>query len=286
MATPAPAAAAPPAGAVPVAVPPPAALGGAQPQQQQVVYYVYQMGSTPGAASGQSQAIDWTVCFSFYFLRTALNFLNIASWVIYIAGTSKAQSNCNGGLYDPPNTYPVPPLQWQLQPNNSYDLSTGDCVTIYGLLWWSVWLQFISVVTATVTSFAMFSHKSWVRAVFTPTMYFFIMSSVLLFFTADSSNQQTWILNKRGNDNLNAHNQWLSATTLTLVGAVASLICNFLWIVWNSFGDIPDAAKAPVPAAAPAPHVDGDAFVVPPDTKAPAQQAAPTTSVTVGPSSA
>ena len=58
-----------------------------------------------------------------------------------------------------------------------------------------------------------------------------------------------------------------------LIAAAQSLICNFIWIVWNSYGDIP-AAAAPA-----APAVDGDAFIAPADDKL--AQATTTPTVTV-----
>lgn len=57
-----------------------------------------------------------------------------------------------------------------------------------------------------------------------------------------------------------------------LIAAAQSLICNFIWIVWNSYGDIPAAAHAPA-----APAIDGEAFVAPADDK----HAHPTTTPTV-----
>lgn len=78
-----------PAAAPPAPVPAPVAASG----QQQVVYYVYQVAAPQGgAAADKGQAMDWSVCFTFYFLRTALNFLNIASWVIFLAGIAKVRS--------------------------------------------------------------------------------------------------------------------------------------------------------------------------------------------------
>lgn len=201
-----------PAAAPPAPVPAPAAASG----QQQVVYYVYQVAAPQGgAAADKGQAMDWSVCFTFYFLRTALNFLNIASWVIFLAGIAKvrgaggliasdvqqptpahlclhlaasascappclppsatlaakcsiargrhalyverrailgylprrpdhatpspphhaqAQANCNAGYFDTtPSGYPYPGVGWGA--SQPYNLTTGDCGTIYGLTW-------------------------------------------------------------------------------------------------------------------------------------------------------
>lgn len=102
---------------------------------------------------------------------------------------------------------------------------------------WSVFLQFAAVVVATITSISMFTKSKTVRSIFTTTMYFFIMSSVLLFFIANEYVTQTWILNKRVDNNSNNWTQWVSATTLLSVGSIAvSLSCEqqegikFAWL--------------------------------------------------------
>lgn len=51
-----------------------------------------------------------------------------------LLSTAQAQANCNAGYFDTtPSGYPYPGVGWGSSP--PYNLSTGDCGTIYGLTW-------------------------------------------------------------------------------------------------------------------------------------------------------
>ena len=97
------------------------------------------------------------------------------------------QASCNSQLGQTPPLWMFTgsPLLAALTTDPSYaqDYTSADCAHYFGLTWWSVWLQFTTLVAATAL---LYWHPS--KAYTVSTMYFFIMSSVLMFFMADKYN--------------------------------------------------------------------------------------------------
>lgn len=193
--------------------------------------------------------VDWSVCFTQIFLRALLNFLNIAAWVLLLAGVAYCQDECNS------NTWPTPFPGFAAVVGNDLGLksaSNTDCVKFFGLTWWAVWLQFITVVVATAFTFQYFSQSTQLKAIFTTTMYFFIMSTVLLFFIAEMFSNATYLVVEK---DLAVSSAWEAGTTLVTVGSIMSLVFNFMWIIWNSYADVPSFPGATTTAP---PVIDQD----------------------------
>eukprot|EP00955_Chlamydomonas_euryale_P000288 3374-Chlamydomonas_euryale.AAC.4 len=175
--------------------------------------------------------INWTACFTQIFLRVLLNFLNIAAWILFLSGVAQCQHECNSGT----TPLPFPDFFNTLANTGQTTFTAADCVKYFGLTWWSVWLQFITVVIATAFTVQFFARYRALKSIFTTTMYFFIMSTVLLFFIAEKFSNATYITVNKGG----YATDWENGTTLVTVGTIMSATLNFIWICWNSYADVP-----------------------------------------------
>eukprot|EP00955_Chlamydomonas_euryale_P091721 364641-Chlamydomonas_euryale.AAC.9 len=214
----------------------------------------------PCAPADKKIEVDWSTCFTQVFLRTLLNFLNIAAWVLMLAGIAQCQNECNSGT----TPLPFPDFFNTLANTGQNTFTASDCVKYFGLTWWSVWLQFITVVIATAFTVQFFARYKELKSIFTTTMYFFIMSTVLLFFIAEKFSNATYItVNKPG-----YASGWESGTTLLTVGTIVSATLNFIWIIWNSYADVPSFPGQAAPPVMDTTGIDGDATIEVPATKA------------------
>ena len=98
-------------------------------------------------------------------------------------------ANCNNGNF---STIGMPSITTIYGANFG---GVADCANYYGLLWWSVWLQFFAVVLQIVLVWQCIWPR--ITEVQTLTLYFFIMSSVLMFGIADQYNRQVYISSKK-----------------------------------------------------------------------------------------
>lgn len=201
------------------------------------------------APASKEIQVDWSVCFTQYFLRALVNFVNIAAWVLLLAGVAESQRECNANSLPTP----FPNLQFIVGQTPGGDISNTDCIKFFGLTWWAVWLQFLTVVIATISNLQFFSGYKQLKALFTTTMYFFLMSTVLLFFIADMYSNATYLIVHK---DLGVSSGWEAGTTLLTVGAIISLVFNFIWIIWNSYADVPTFPGQVTP-----PVIDGEATV-------------------------
>ena len=97
-------------------------------------------------------------------------------------------ANCNNGNFSNIGFGPITSTWGTIS-------GVADCSHYYGLLWWSVWLQFFCV----ALQFLLVWQCIWpgVTAVQTLTLYFFIMSSVLMFGIADAYNNAVYLSSKK-----------------------------------------------------------------------------------------
>jgi hypothetical protein len=84
--------------------------------------------------------------------------------------TMQSQNTCNSG------DFPTPfPGLTAAQTSGTINVGNAkDCVYFFALLWWAVWLQFTTVVVATITTFQVFSKYQYVKSIFTTTMCEFL----------------------------------------------------------------------------------------------------------------
>ncbi|GAX85655.1 hypothetical protein CEUSTIGMA_g13070.t1 [Chlamydomonas eustigma] len=221
--------------ALPPGIPPPPVDG-----SQQVVYHVYQI-------SGNDRGIDMptanmNVTAAIKFVKALLLFIIWAVWVLYIAGISMTQNTCNqpSQLGNPWPDFPA--VQ-----------NPANCVQYFALFWWSVWLQFIVVVAWTLLYFF-----ECLKGFSTTTMYMFLISSVLLFFMAQSSVSTAWYQTQNltvpyagiytsgsygpyynQNSGITGYGyvswSWTYGSELLAAGSIGSLIVNFIYIIWYSY---------------------------------------------------
>jgi hypothetical protein len=153
------------------------------------------------------------------------------------------QNTCNAGS---PLGNPWPDFPAVQNPAN--------CVQYFALFWWSVWLQFIVVIAWTLLYFF-----DCLKGFSTTTMYMFLMSSVLLFFMAQSSVSTVWYqlqnltvpyagiftsgsygpYTNLNNNNVDGYGyvswSWTYGSELLAAGSIGSLIVNFIYIIWYSY---------------------------------------------------
>ncbi|GAX77311.1 hypothetical protein CEUSTIGMA_g4757.t1 [Chlamydomonas eustigma] len=222
---------------LPPGIPPPPGNG-----SQQVVYHVYQINGNDRGIDMPMPTGNMNVAAAIKFFRGLLLFLIWAVWVLYIAGISMTQNTCNAGS---PLGNPWPDFPSVQNPAN--------CVQYFALFWWSVWLQFIVVVAWTLLYFF-----ECLKGFSTTTMYMFLMSSVLLFFMAQSSVSTAWYQIQNltvpyagiftsgsygpyYNQNIGVLGygyvswSWTYGSELLAAGSVGSLIVNFIYIIWYSY---------------------------------------------------
>jgi hypothetical protein len=90
----------------------------------------------------------------------------------------------------------------------------ADCSNYYGLLWWAVWLEFICIALSTLLALRFIWPK--VDAAFTLTVYFFMMSSILLFSVAYSYTTSVYVSSSKNNGSFS----FTSGTSLVCAGSI------------------------------------------------------------------
>jgi hypothetical protein len=90
----------------------------------------------------------------------------------------------------------------------------ADCSNYYGLLWWAVWLEFICIALSTLLALRFIWPK--VDAAFTLTVYFFMMSSILLFSVAYAYTTSVYVSASKNSGSFS----FTSGTSLVCAGSI------------------------------------------------------------------
>lgn len=162
------------------------------------------------------------------------------------------QSNCNNGNFANVGLPSISAIY------GGTITGVSACSNFYGLLWWSVWLEFTCIVLSSLLIWRFIWSK--VEAVENLTVYFFVISSILLFLIANTYTVSVYVSTQKnkgtysmtsgtslvaagsiGVSDLGSYplNLRLPQTSHSLTISFQNLILNFVYIIWSSWVHVP-----------------------------------------------